>query len=94
MRDLFAMRAGQSAASNPYGWYRTGVVGIATLAHLFRHGPDGPEMLARCGAEVEPGADYRSDGSPPLCQRCEAIASGRPLSIGTIGDLDDEMRGG
>jgi len=89
---LFAMRAGQAAP--PFGWFRTGAIGIATLAHLFRVGPDGPEQLARCGAEAEPGAVYRADGTSPLCQRCEAIAGGRPLSVGTIGDLDQELKGG
>lgn len=93
VNDLFAMRAGQSAASTPFDWFRTGTVGVATLAHLFRVGPDGPELLARCGDEMVPDAAYRRDRTPPLCQRCEAIAGGRPLSIGTIGDLDSELKG-
>jgi hypothetical protein len=91
--DYFQMRAGQAAAAKPFDWFRTGARGIATIAHWFRVGPDGPEPLARCGFAADPADTYRREDVPPLCQRCDAIASGRPLSVGTIGDLDDEMRG-
>ena len=91
--DYLAMRAGQQVQGQPFGWYRTGERGIATLAHLFRIGPDGAEALARCGRDAGE-AVWRREDAPPHCQRCSAIASGQPLSIGTIGDLDAELRGG
>ena len=91
--DLYwSVKAGQASLSKPFDWYRTGT-GVV-LAHLFRVGPVGPEELARCGTEREPGAVYRRSDDKPLCQRCEAIAAGKPTSVGTIGDLDDELRGG
>jgi hypothetical protein len=95
VNDYFAMLSGQASAAKPWDWYRTGARGVATIAHLFRVGPSGPEPLARCGFVAAAKDDYRREDVPPLCQRCDAIASGQPLSVGTIGDLEDEMaRGG
>lgn len=88
--DLFAMRAGMNAAQEPWAWYRTGDPQRAILAHYFRVAANGPEVIARCGVERDDDAEYRRESSAPLCQRCEAIAAGKPLRVGTIGDLDQE----
>jgi len=88
VRDYFAIRDGREAAREPFAWYRPTGQGVV-LAHLFRVGPDGPEEVARCGVTTEGAAHERHD-TPPLCQRCEAIATGKQTSIGTIGDLDVE----
>jgi hypothetical protein len=89
LQDFYAMRSGANARAEPWGWFRTGDPRIASLAHLFRVGHDGPEELARCGAEREL-TPYRREDVGPLCQRCEAIKAGRQTSIGTIGDLEAE----
>ena len=89
---VWSIKAGQSSRAHPHDWYRTGT-GVV-LAHLFRVGPDGPEEIARCGIEREPDATYRRSDDAPLCQTCEARAAGRPTSVGTIGDLEDELKGG
>lgn len=92
--DHLAILEGRAATREPWAWYRTGPVGIARLAHQFRVGPDGPEELARCGEEREAGAEYRRDDDAVRCQRCRALADGRPLNTGTIGDLDVHGKGG
>lgn len=84
------IRAGQAAKSEPFAWYRTGARGLVSLSHLFRVGPDGPEELARCGVARTPGEEYRREDGGVKCQRCDAIATGSPLRVGTIGDLDEE----
>ena len=93
VEDYWSIRAGEAAKAEPWGWYRTGDPLVATNAHLFRHGPDGPEVMARCGVERIEGAEYRREATAPLCIRCDAISKGKPTREGTIGDLmEEELR--
>jgi len=91
--DYWSVREGQAAAREPFAWFRPTERGVV-LAHLFRAGPDGPEDIARCGAPRIPEAAYERYDTPPRCQRCDAIAAGKPTSSGTIGDLDQERAQG
>lgn len=89
---FWQIRAGQSARTEPFAWFRTGNPQVASLAHWFRIGPDGPEDVARCGAErTGRPADWWRDPDGTLCQFCSAIKDGRPASVGTIGDLEQEL---
>ena len=93
VRDYWAIREGQAAMREPFAWFRPTGRGVV-LAHLFRVGPDGPEDIARCGDQRIADATYARSETPPLCQRCDAIAAGKPTSQGTIGDLDEERAQG
>jgi hypothetical protein len=93
VRDYWAIREGQAAQREGHRWYRVTGRGVV-LAHLYGIEPDGPGLVARCGEPREPGVTYARSDTPPTCQRCTAIASGQPTSIGTIGDLDVELAGG
>ena len=90
--DYFNIRAGQSAEADGWTWFRHGERGVVTLGHQFRVGPDGPEDPARCGEPRVPGAEYRRDPECVKCQRCQALSDGKPLRMGTIGDLEEEER--
>lgn len=90
VEDYWQIRSGQQGASEGWAWFRHGERGLVTLAHQFRVGPDGPEELARCGEPRVPDVAYRRDPEAVKCQRCQAKADGKPLSMGTIGDLEQE----
>lgn len=95
MTDFWAIRAGQAENREPFAWYRvTGGQGTDRLAHHFRPNFDGPEAIARCGIERRADATYERTDGGLQCQRCAAIRDGKPLSVGTIGDLEEEMRRG
>lgn len=95
MTDYWAIRAGQAESREAFGWYRVaGGQGTARLSHQFRPTFDGPDAIARCGIERQPDASYERADDGLLCQRCVAIRDGKPLSVGTIGDLEEEMRRG
>lgn len=87
--DLYwSMRAGQSETRETHAWYRYGDPLVAIAAHLFRVGPDGPELVARCGTERIPDVKYRRDDTEPMCRRCIAVRDGKPLASGQIGGVD------
>jgi hypothetical protein len=95
MADYWAIRAGQGESREAFAWYRvSGGQGLERQSHLFRPTFDGPDALARCGVERTAGATYERSDDGLLCQRCTAIRDGKPLSVGTIGDLEEEMRRG